>query len=212
MAFGSGVLLSALSFNLTQEAYKKAGLNPVMYGFFAGALLFTIANVYLASKGGKNRKRSDSKQVSEKEHSGSGMAIAVGSLMDDIPESIVIGLSLIGGGAISMATVIAIFISDIPEALSSATGMRKAGRSKRYIFGIWGAIAFITGISALIGYAVFSQFPASVVAAATAFAAGGILAMVVDTMIPEAFNEEHNLAGIIAVIGFLLSFMLTKIE
>jgi ZIP family zinc transporter len=143
----------------------------------------------------KNRKRSGGKQPSEKDQSGSGAAIAIGALLDGIPESIVIGLSMLKGGAVSVVAVIAIFLSNVPEGLSSAAGMKRAGRSPTYIFGIWGAIAIASGLAALVGYTVFKEFSREIVAGTTAVAAGAILSMLVDTMIPEAFEETHNFAG-----------------
>ncbi|MEP6956802.1 MAG: ZIP family zinc transporter, partial [Chthoniobacterales bacterium] len=143
-------------------------------------------------------------------NSGSGMAIALGALIDGIPESIVIGLSLLHGGVVSTVAVIAIFLSNIPEGLSSASGMKRAKRSATYIFGLWFAIAATSGLAALLGYTVFRGFSPDVVAATTAIAAGAILSMLVDTMIPEAFETAHNFAGLITVAGFLCAFVLTK--
>ena len=210
MAFGSGVLISALSFELMDEAYRKGGFDSTAIGFLGGAAVYTLANWALASQGAKHRKRSGSQQPSEEENSGSGLAIAVGALLDGIPESIVIGLSMLQGGAVSFVAVIAVFLSNIPEGLSSAAGMKKAGRSAAYIFGIWGSIAAASGLAALVGYTVFQGFSAEVIAATTAIAAGAILAMLVDTMIPEAFEVAHNFAGLITVAGFLASFVLSK--
>jgi ZIP family zinc transporter len=139
------------------------------------------------------------------------MAIAIGALLDGIPESMVIGLSLIGGGSVGFVTVIAIFISNVPEGLSSSAGMKKAGRSRLYIFGLWSAIVLISAIAALIGYAGFRGASGDFIAAITAVAAGAMLAMLADTMIPEAFDEARNWAGLITVLGFLTAFVLTKL-
>lgn len=210
MAFGSGVLISALSFELMDEAYKRGGFSATAVGFLGGATVYTLANWLLARQGAKHRKRSGGRQPSEQESAGSGLAIAVGALLDGIPESIVIGLSLLHGGAISYVVVIAIFLSNIPEGLSSAAGMKKAGRKAGYIFGVWGGIAIASGLAALAGYTLFEGFSPAVVSATMAIAAGAILAMLADTMIPEAFEEAHNFAGLITVAGFLAAFALSK--
>lgn len=211
MAFGSGVLISALSFELMDEAYRRGGFAATAAGFLGGAGVYTLADYLLAKRGARHRKRSQGQQPSESEEGGSGLAIAVGALMDGIPESIVIGLSLLAGGAVSFVAVAAIFISNIPEGLASAAGMKKAGRGAAYVFGVWGGIALASGLASLAGYAAFRHFPASVVAATTATAAGAMLAMLADTMIPEAFDVAHDLAGLITVAGFLASFALSKL-
>jgi ZIP family zinc transporter len=213
MGFGAGVLISALAFDLMEEAYRSGGFAPTAAGFLGGALVFTAANRALERRGAVHRKRSGNgpvQQHSEDTHPGSGSALLVGALVDGIPESIAIGVSLLHGGRVSVATVVAIFLSNLPEGLSSSAGMKAAGRSAGYVFGVWGSVALVSGLASVAGYTVFSHFPASIVAATTAVAAGGILAMLSDTMIPEAFHETGGYLGLITVVGFLAAFILSR--
>jgi ZIP family zinc transporter len=206
MAFGAGVLISALAFELADEAARTGGLLATVVGFLVGAAAYTGANVALARFGARHRKRSGDQQPSEDEQAGSGAAIAVGALLDGIPESVVLGLTLLGGGRVSPAVLAAIFISNVPEGLSSAAGMKRADRSAAYVFGVWGAIALASGVAALVGYVALDGVSPVVIATITALAAGAILAMLADTMIPEAFEQAALYTGLITTTGFLTAF------
>lgn len=208
MAFGSGVLISAVAFDLMQEAADTGGLLPTAIGFVGGALTYLAANAALARRGARHRKRSGDQQPSEAEQSGSGTAIAVGALLDGIPESVVLGLGLLGGGTVSVPVLAAVVISNVPEGLSSAAGMKRSGRSAPYVFGVWGGIAVASGLAALVGYLALGDAPPEAVAVITAVAAGAILTMVADTMIPEAFERTRTWTGVITTLGFLVAFAL----
>jgi ZIP family zinc transporter len=212
MAFGAGVLISALSFELMEEAVRHGDFLAVAIGFVSGAAVYSAANVVLARQGAKHRKRSGSQQPSQEQDSSSGLAIAVGALLDGIPESIVIGVSLLtGSGSVRFVAVAAIFLSNVPEGLSSSSGMKKAGRSKAYVFGVWGGIALVSALASLLGYVLFRGVSSGVIAGTMAVAAGAILAMIADTMIPEAVEGAHDLTGLITVLGFLAAFLLGRV-
>jgi zinc transporter, ZIP family len=208
MAFGSGVLISALSLELMTDAYERGGALPTMVGFLVGAAIYSLANAALSRRGARHRKRSEG-QPSATQADGSGAAIAVGALLDGIPESLAIGLTMLAGGGVGTATVAAIFVSNIPEGLSSAAGMKTAGRSSAFIFGIWLGITVASGLAALAGFAVFGTLSPTVQAGTTALAAGGILAMLAETMMPEAYTGTRDWTGIITCLGFLCASLLT---
>jgi len=215
MAFGSGVLISAVAFDLMAEARRTGGLPATAAGFLGGALAYLAANAALARHGAKHRKRSgmdgDEAMPSEQQSAGSGLAIAIGALLDGIPESVVLGIGLLSGGTVSVSVLAAVFVSNVPEGLSSAAGMKRSGRSARYVFGVWIGIAVISGVSALLGYAALGGAPPEVVAVITAVAAGAILTMIADTMIPEAFERTHLYAGLLATLGFIAAFTISRV-
>jgi ZIP family zinc transporter len=210
MAFGAGVLVSALAFDLVDEAERTGGLTATVLGFLTGAVVYVAANVALARRGARHRKRSGDQQPSEADADGSGAAIAIGALLDGVPESVVLGLSLLGGGGVGVPVLAAIFISNLPEGLSSAAGMKRSGRSAGYVFGVWTTIAVLSGAAALLGYVSLGGAPPEVVAVITAVAAGAILTMIADTMIPEAFERTRTWTGLITTVGFLVAFAIDR--
>jgi zinc transporter, ZIP family len=132
-------------------------------------------------------------------------------LMDGIPESIANRGEPPPGGAVGWVTVIAVFLSNIPEGWSSSAGMKKAGRRAAYVFGTWIGFALVSGLASVIGAVAFAGLPAGVISATVAVAAGAILAMLADTMMPEAFEAAHDLVGFVTVLGFLAAFALSKL-
>nr|WP_202388235.1 ZIP family zinc transporter [Nocardioides flavescens] len=210
MAFGSGVLISALAFELVDEAERSGGLAATVAGLVAGAVVYVAANVALSRRGAARRKASGEEQSSEQEQSGSGAAIAIGALLDGVPESVVLGLSLLGGGGVGVPVLAAIAISNLPEGLSSSAGMKANGRSARYVFGVWTAIALASGLAGALGVLALDGASDATVSVITAVAAGAILTMVADTMIPEAFARTQLWTGLITTAGFIAAFALSR--
>ena len=207
MAFGAGVLISALAFELTDEAFKQGGADSVAFGLAAGALSFFVADTIIDRRGGNHRKRSGGEQSS-----GSASAIVVGSLMDGIPESVAIGVSLIGGGGVSAAVVAAVFLSNVPESLSAASGLKKAGHSTRWILGLWTAVVVVSALAAGLGNVLLGGASDNLIALIQAFAAGAILTMLADTMMPEAFDHGGSVVGLLTVTGFAAAFLLSTLQ
>ena len=206
MAFGAGVLLSAVAYDLVQEAFNVTadGGLWVAAGLAAGAVTFYAGDVFIDRMGGADRK-----SLTRDNEAGSPLAIVLGIILDGIPESIVIGLTLLGGGIIDLAVVIAVFMSNVPESIAATTGLRAKGWAPSRIMGLWALVALVSGVASLVGFALFSGLPPATVAFVDAFAAGAILTMLADTMIPEAFQFGGKQAGLATTLGFGLAFGLT---
>lgn len=208
MAFGCGVLISAVAYDLLEDGFAEGGIWPIAAGAVVGSFAYAIADWLVSRYGGHHRKRSGDQQ--QKSTEGGGLAIAIGSLLDGVPESVVLGLGLLAGQGISTAMLAAIFLSNLPEGLSSALGMKRAGRSKTYVFGIWIGIAALSGLASLLGAALLGGASPQVLAAVNAVAAGALLTMIANTMIPEAVEGEHKATGVLVVLGLLVAFALSN--
>ncbi|OUE10377.1 zinc transporter ZupT [Clavibacter michiganensis] len=201
MAFGAGVLISALAFDLVDEAAASGGFVPTIAGFVAGAVVYVVLD-QLLEHGGFRRKPHRRKGGG----GGTGVGIALGALLDGVPETAVQGLSLTGGGTLSVGVLVAVVISNLPEGMSSTADLKESGRGPRYVFGLWTSIAVVCALSSLGGYALLGGLPESGQSVVMAFAAGAILAMICDTMIPEAFRKAQALTGLVTVLGFVASY------
>jgi ZIP family zinc transporter len=214
MTFASGVLLAVVALDLVINARAAASLHLTVIGLLCGAAVFSSVNWLLSRYGAKDRKRCGEcvKQPEEERQPGSGLAIAAGTFLDGIPEGVVLGLSVLHNGAPGLGTVAAFFLANIPEALSSSAGMRQAGRSPRYVFGVWIGIALMCGLAAAVAGFALQGTGMAVRRTVEAFAAGSILALVSETLIPEAFHGSPQFNGLLLVIGFVALLLLLTLS
>lgn len=202
MAFGAGVLISAVSFDLIEEASDMAsGQAPVAVGLFAGCLVFFGGDRLIDRLGGSGRKR-----AAGADEDSSALAIVLGTVLDGIPESAVIGLTIYQGGAVGAAYLTAVFLSNLPEAISATTGLVTGGWRRSRVLWMWIAIVAVSGIASLGGYALFQESSPDTVAVVLAFAAGAILTMLANTMMPEAFEHSGKLVGVVTTLGFAVAY------
>jgi ZIP family zinc transporter len=204
MGFGAGVLISAVAFDLVNEAAEKSiGQGWSAGGLFAGCLVFFIGDRLIDRLGGGDRKDPTG---TEEDSGGSPLSIVLGTVLDGIPESMVIGLTIYEGGAVGAAYLAAVFISNLPEAISSTSGLVSSGWKKSRILWMWISIALISGLASLAGYGLFQDASPETVGFVLTFAAGAILTMLANTMMPEAFEHGGKLVGIMVTLGFAVAF------
>ena len=208
MAFGAGVLISAVAYELVAEAFETSAWNgSLAAGLAAGALTFFVGDTLIDRMGGDGRKK-----MRGTAGAGSGLAIVLGIVLDGIPESAVIGLGLLTGTGVSVAVIAAVFLSNLPEAVAATTGLRSDGWKASRIMGLWVLVALVSGIASLLGYAVFDSAGPDALGFVLAFAGGAILTMLADTMMPEAFEHGGKLVGLVTTLGFGLAFALSMLE
>ncbi|PFA62104.1 hypothetical protein CN378_21015 [Bacillus sp. AFS015802] len=207
MALGTGLIIGSATFDLLSEAEGKADLLYLISMFLLGALIFTLFEIFISKKGGSERKRSK-----KNPHGHSGLAIYVGTIMDAIPESIIIGVSFIESQSMQWVFIIAIFISNLPESLSSSIGLKLDQYSTKKILYLWGSVVILSSLSSMLGYVFLQNAPESTSYIIGAFGAGGLLAMVSSTMMPEAYEEGGPIVGFLSSLGIILSFILTHMS
>ena len=207
MAFGGGVLISAVAYELVNEAYDTADGDGIAVGLAAGALTFFVGDAVIDRLGGDKRKSMDGEQ-----EAGSPLAIVLGIVLDGIPESAVVGLTLLQGGSVSAAMIVAVFLSNLPEAIAATTGLAAAGWRSQRILLLWAGVVLVSALAALAGYGLFGDASGRTVAFVLSFAAGAILTMLADTMMPEAFARGGKLVGLATTLGFGVAFAVSAME
>jgi ZIP family zinc transporter len=205
MALGTGVLIGSVSFELIDDALKNADVGLVGFFTLVGAAAFTGGNWWLARRGGGDRKDASGAQAE-----GRPLAIVLGSVLDGIPESFVLGLTVLQG-SVSVTLLAGVLLSNLPEGMSSSAGLRTAGWPRRRVVRMWLIVMLASAISAALGYALLDPAGGRTGALVEAFAAGALLAMVADTMLPEAFEVEGVFTGSLVAGGFAVALMLAAL-
>lgn len=208
MAFGSGVLICALTFGLMEEAFKHGGFDAIIIGFLIGGIVFIAGDFLVHRYGGRNyKKRKHFRQL----RNTNGKAIILGAALDGIPESIALGLSLLEKNGIGLLMVTAIFLSNLPESISSIDDLRKEGLSTKQIYVTWSVVSVFVIAAAILSFFFLKNISLNFRGIIESFASGAILAMLADSMMPEAYEEGGYLIGFLTILGFITAFILSKL-
>lgn len=222
LAFGGGALIASIAFELFEEGLHDGGPVPVGIGLAVGAVVYLVANK-LVERAGDGQPREHRHHLPHHGHGAGGSgevaqvgqpsvqgrrraqggtSLAVGAFLDGIPEQAVLGIGLASGGSVGIALLVAIFVSNLPEAIGSATDMREAGQSKSFILVLWAGVTAVCGLATVAGYLVADVVSAPVQGGIQGFAAGALLVMLVDSLVPEAREKAGESAGLVTVLGF----------
>jgi ZIP family zinc transporter len=207
MAFGAGVLVCALTFGLMEEAFAQGGFDAVIAGFLAGGVTFIVGDYFVHRLGGKRHRKPHRGKGSTE---AGGEVIVLGALLDGIPEALALGIALFNGHGRGLLMLIAIVLSNFPEGISSVPGLRHEGFSRGRIYGMWALVALAVFASAVLSYVFLVDISAHAIGVIEAFAAGAILAMLADSMMPEAYAEGGFTVGLFTVLGFLVAFVVAR--
>lgn len=205
MGIGAGALLSAIAYELIPESVLTGAGSAV--AFTLGALAFFAGDWFVDHRGGAERKAINSEQPG-----GSGAAIFIGTLLDNIPESIILGMGFALGGAVNAAFLVAVFISNLPEGIAGTINLEAAGYARRRVFWMWLVLVLLSAACAGLGYTMIFWLPEATGRYTQAFAAGAMLTMLADAMMPEAFEHGGKLVGLFTVLGFLIAAVLSIMQ
>jgi ZIP family zinc transporter len=205
MAVGSGLLLGSVAYELVGDALETQSLGSVALLLLLGAGVFAAGDWIIDHRGGAERK-----DPSGEQETGSPLAIVLGSVLDGIPESFVLGLTVLQGG-VSVGLLVAVALSNLPEGMSSSSGLDAAGWPRRKVVLMWLAVIVVSALSAALGYAILGTEGERTGALAQAFAGGALLAMLADTMLPESYAVEGVLTGPLVVAGFAVALALVAL-
>lgn len=209
MAYGSGVLICALTFGLMEEAFSNGGFDSIIIGFLLGGFVFIFGNYLLYHFGGREHKYI---KTHKSKKNSNGKLMILGAILDGVPESMALGIVLFAGGNNGLLMMVAIFLSNFPESLSSVPGLRKEGFSKTEIIISWFYVAAISFISVVLSYLFLNNIDPNVIGIIESFAAGAILAMLADSMMPEAYEEGGYIVASLTIFGFLSAFILSRLQ
>ena len=192
LGFGAGALISAISFELFGEGLRNAGGDAVSAGLAAGALTYFVLNRRLERGGGSG-----------------GSSLALGAFLDGIPEQLALGISIAAGGGVGVGLLVAIFVSNLPESIGSASEARESGQPERAILRLWLGVAIVSTLATVVGYAALEGASNDAIAAIQGFAAGALIVMLVDTMIPDATRRAGGTTGLFTTLGFAVAALIS---
>jgi len=208
LAFGAGALISAISFELFEEGTNTGGLGVTAVGLSLGAITYFLLDRAIARRHQGNHGRTGRRAAG----SGAGTALALGAFLDGIPEQMALGLGLAAGQGISVGLLVAIFVSNLPESIGSAVDMKSAGRSRQAITRLWLGVALICTFATVVGYALADATAGDFRGLIDGFAAGALIVMLIDSMIPEAAEESGRPAGLATTLGFAVATALSTLS
>jgi zinc transporter, ZIP family len=205
MALGTGLLIGSVSFELVDDALQHQAVAWVALMVLLGAAVFSAGDWRLSARGGGDRKDSTGAQSE-----GSPLAIVLGSVLDGIPESFVLGLTVLQGG-VSLSLLVAIALSNLPEGMSSSSGLKVAGWPRGRVLAMWSVVVLVSAVAAAAGYALLDPASGWTGALVQAFAAGALLAMLATSLLPQAYVVEGVLTGLLVVVGFAVSLAMSAV-